>query len=95
MSLGKKLYCTFGDFSKAFDTITRSSLWVKLQKFLELFILYDNVKSFIKNNDKFSSFFRENSNNLSSRTEVKVLLRHDTNVIGLYELGSLVSPLFL
>ena len=32
MSLGKILYCTFVDFSKAFDTITRSSLWVKLQK---------------------------------------------------------------
>ena len=56
--------CTFVDFSKAFNTITRSSLWVKLQsqilpvKFLELFSLYDNVKSCIKNNDKFSSFFR-------------------------------------
>ena len=37
----------------------------------------------------------DNSHNLSFRTEVKVLLRHDTNVIGLYELGSLVSPLFL
>ena len=32
MSLGKILYCTFVDFSKAFDTINRSSLWVKLQK---------------------------------------------------------------
>ena len=58
------MYCTFVDFSKAFDTITRSSLWVKLQsqilpvKFLELFSLYDNVKSCIKNNDTFLSFFR-------------------------------------
>jgi hypothetical protein len=32
MFLGKKLSSTFVDFSKAFDTITRSSLWVKLQK---------------------------------------------------------------
>jgi hypothetical protein len=32
MSLGKQMYCPFVDFSKAFDTITRSSLWVKLQK---------------------------------------------------------------
>ena len=37
----------------------------------------------------------DNSHNLSFRTEVNVLLGHDTNVIGLYELGSLVSPLFL
>jgi hypothetical protein len=65
MSLGKKLYCTCVDFSKAFDTITRSSLWVKLQKsnitgkvFRIIHSLYDNVKSCIKNNDKFSSFFR-------------------------------------
>jgi hypothetical protein len=61
MSLGKKLCCTFVDFSKAFDTITRSSLWVKLQKsnitgkvFRIIHSLYDNVKSCIKNNDKFS-----------------------------------------
>ena len=61
----KFAYCTFVDFSKAFDTITRSSLWVKLQKsnitgnvFRIIHSLYDNVKSCIKNNDKFSSFFR-------------------------------------
>ena len=65
MSLGNKLYCTFVYFSKAFDTITRSSLWVKLQKsnitskvFRVIHSLYDNVKSCIKNNDKCSSFFR-------------------------------------
>ena len=51
------------DFSKAFDSITRSSLWVKLQKsnitgkvFRVIHSLYDNVKSCIKNDDKFSSF---------------------------------------
>jgi hypothetical protein len=37
----------------------------------------------------------DNSHNLSFRTEIQVLLRHDTNVICLYDLGSLVSPLFL
>ena len=63
MSRGKKLYCTFVDFSKAVDTITRSSLWVKLQKsnitgkaFRVIHSLYANGKSCIKNNDKFSSF---------------------------------------
>jgi hypothetical protein len=59
------MYCTFVDFPKAFDTITRSSLWVKLQEsnitgkvFRVIHSLYDNAKSCIKNNDKFSSFFR-------------------------------------
>lgn len=59
------IYMSLGNFSKAFDTITRSSLWVKLQKsnitgkvFRIIHSLYDNVKSCIKNNDKFSSFFR-------------------------------------
>jgi hypothetical protein len=88
MSLGKKSYCTFVDFSKAFDTITRASLWVKLQK--------SNITG--KNpvwDSEIKPTSSDNSHNLSFRTEVKVLLRHDTNVIGLYELGSLVSPLFL
>ena len=51
MSLGKKLYCTFVDFSKAFNTITRSSLWVKLQsqilpvRFLELFTVFMTIST--------------------------------------------------
>ena len=36
-----------------------------------------------------------NSHNLSFRTAVNVLPRHDTNDMGIYDLGSLVSPLFL
>ena len=65
MSPGKTLYWTCVDFSKAFGIITRSSLWVKLYKsnltgkiFRVSHSLFDNVKSCIKNNDKFSSFFR-------------------------------------
>ena len=30
-SFGKKLFCTFIDFRKAFDTVSRSGLWKKLQ----------------------------------------------------------------
>jgi hypothetical protein len=30
-SFGKKLYCTFVDFKKAFDTVWRTGLWRKLQ----------------------------------------------------------------
>ena len=32
LSFGKKLFCTFIDFRKAFDTIWRTGLWFKLQK---------------------------------------------------------------
>ena len=31
-SMGKKLYCTFVDFRKAFDTVWRTGLWKKLLK---------------------------------------------------------------
>jgi hypothetical protein len=68
----------------------------------------DRKKSDVSNNvtlEQFVEYFKnlnelpissDNSHNLSFRTEVNVLLRHATNVIiGLYELGSLVPPLFL
>ena len=32
LSFGKKLFCTFIDFRKAFDTVWRKGLWFKLQK---------------------------------------------------------------
>ena len=64
-ALGKKLYATFIDFSRAFDTIPRASLWIKLQKanitgkiFVVLHNLYDNVKSCVKYENEYSSFFR-------------------------------------
>lgn len=66
-SLGKNMYCTFVDFSKAFYSISRSALWLKLQnadingnilKFIHN--LYDNVKSCVRNNQEYSAFFRYN-----------------------------------
>ena len=64
-SLGKKLYCTFVDFSKAFDSISRAALWVKLQNadingqpLKVMHNLYDNVKSGVRNNQEYSVFFR-------------------------------------
>ena len=30
---GKKLYCTFADFTKAFDYVNRNILWYKLIQF--------------------------------------------------------------
>ena len=30
---GKKLYCAFVDFTKAFDYVVRENLWYKLIKF--------------------------------------------------------------
>ena len=64
-SLGKKLHCTFVDFSKAFDSISRAALWVKLQNadingqlLKVMHNLYDNVKSCVRNNQEYSAFFR-------------------------------------
>ena len=51
-SFGNKLYCTFVDFHKAFDTVWRSGLWKKIQNsrikekiFTVFFNMYDNIKS--------------------------------------------------
>jgi hypothetical protein len=50
---------------KAFDSISRAALWVKLQnadisgKILKVIHnLYDNVKSCVRNNQEYSAFFR-------------------------------------
>ncbi len=63
-SFGKKLYCTFIDFRKAFDTVCRVRLWKKLQTygikgkcFRIIYNMYDNIKSCIVSNDKKSDFF--------------------------------------
>lgn len=63
--MGTKLYCTFVDFSKAFDSISGDALWVKLKnayingKILKVIHnLYDNVKSCVRKNQEYSDFFR-------------------------------------
>ena len=59
-SLGKKLYCTFVDFRKAFDTVAN---W-PLEKMLKhgkcykiIYNMYDYIKSCVLYNDKQSNFF--------------------------------------
>ena len=63
-SSGKKRYCTFVDFRKAFDTVWRTGLWKKLLRhdingkcFKIIYNMYDNIKSCVLDNDKQSNFF--------------------------------------
>ena len=61
---GKKLYCAFVDFKKAFDFINRDIIWCKL---IELVVrgnilnviksMYQNVKSKVKYNNELSDSF--------------------------------------
>ena len=60
----KKLYCTFIDFSKAFDSVWRIGLWNKLLKneingkfFRVIYNLYQNIKSCVTINNSNSTFF--------------------------------------
>ena len=61
---GKRLYCAFVDYSKAFDTINRAALWEKVinagvnGKFLKIiYQLYKQAKSCVKKDSMFSDFF--------------------------------------
>ena len=63
-SFGKKLFCTFIDFKRAFDTVSRSCLWKKLQLssikgkcFKVIFNMYQDIKSCVKYNGCQSDFF--------------------------------------
>ena len=54
-SFGRKLFCTFIDFRKAFDTVSRSDLWKKFQFinikgkcFKVIFNMYQGIKSCVK-----------------------------------------------
>ena len=61
----KKLFCTFVDFSQAFDSVWRMGLWQKLLKnnidgkFLRIiYNMYKSIKSCIRLNGQETSFFR-------------------------------------
>ena len=60
----KKLYCSFIDFSKAFDSVWRVGLWTKLltdsingKMFRTIYNLYQNIKSCVIYSGKQSNFF--------------------------------------
>ena len=64
LAMGKKLYCTFVDFRKAFDTVWRVGLWQKLVKnnvsgkiLKVIYNMYDNIKSCVRQRDQISGFF--------------------------------------
>ena len=61
---GKKLYCTFVDFRKAFDTVWREGLWTKLLKseikgkiFKVIYNMYDGIKSCVQCSGGQTEFF--------------------------------------
>lgn len=67
LSFGKKLYCAFVDFRKAFDSVSRSCLWRKVQRshitgkiFNVMHNLYRSSKSCVRNGDEMSEFFNSN-----------------------------------
>ncbi|KAK3109114.1 hypothetical protein FSP39_023343 [Pinctada imbricata] len=64
LNTGKKLFCTFIDFRKAFDTVWRIGLWQKLQNtnikgkiFKVIYNMYADIKSCVRKNSECSDFF--------------------------------------
>ena len=64
LSFGYKLFCTFVDFRKAFDTVWRVGLWQKLLKskisgkiLKVIYNMYENIKSCVRVDDEISGFF--------------------------------------
>ncbi|KAK3097138.1 hypothetical protein FSP39_006717 [Pinctada imbricata] len=64
LNCGKKLFCTFIDFKKAFDTVWRIGLWRKLQNtnikgkiFKVIYNMYKDIKSCVRKNSECSEFF--------------------------------------
>ena len=62
-SFGKKLYCTFVDFRKAFDTVWMDGLWLKLQNseikgkcFGVIYNMYQGIKSCVQYGGNQSDF---------------------------------------
>ena len=67
LSAGKRVYCAFIDYKKAFDFVDRVSLWNKLlssgvngKLLVVIHIMYLNAKSCVKVDDKISDFFNCN-----------------------------------
>jgi hypothetical protein len=63
-SFDKKLYCTFVDFKKAFDTVWRTGLWRKLPNceikgkcFKIIYNMYHDIKSRVQYNGSQSDCF--------------------------------------
>ena len=59
----KRLFCTFADFSKAFDQVNRSFLWVKMLKsnisgkcFNMIKNMYQNIQSCVHKDPRYSDF---------------------------------------
>ena len=65
---GKKLFCAFIDYRKAFDFVWRSALWYKLKKsgikgklFNIILNMYNNIKSCVTINSECSDYFASTS----------------------------------
>ena len=65
---GKKLFCAFVDYRKAFDFVWRSALWYKLKKsgikgklFNVIVNMYKNIKSCVSLNSECSDYFASTS----------------------------------
>ena len=64
LNQGKKLFCAFVDFTKAFDYVVRENLWYKMIKYgirgkiLNIInSMYSSVKSRVKYNNKLGNEF--------------------------------------
>ena len=64
MSQKKKLYCAFVDYQKAFDTVDRASLWVKLlntnlsgKVITVIKNMYSAAKSCVRVDNRLSDYF--------------------------------------
>ena len=67
LSKGKRLYCCFVDYVKAFDSVIHYILWQKMLKYgisgnlLNLIMsMYSKLKTCVKLNGEFSEFFSSN-----------------------------------
>ena len=78
---GRRLFCTFVDYSKAFDSINRATLWKKLiscgisGKVIRVILnMYKSIKSFVMTNGMQSDFFFESHVGLRQGENVSPIL---------------------